>query len=155
MNRRARTFAIVAGAAALAFDSGCYAYHPAPATLAPERQRVRLHLSADGTTELARYLGPRIAAVEGFLVARQPDGALDVGIESVQTADGTRQPWSGEGTVSFPAAYVTGVDVNTLDRQKSVLAAVALTAGIIAISIAALKVSGSQGDAGTGGGTPP
>ena len=155
MNRRLRSLAILAGATALAFDTACYAYHPAAGPLTPERQRVRLQLTPDGTTELARYLGPRISTVEGVLVARQPDGALEVGVESVQTGDGIRQSWSGEGTVSFPAAFVAGVEVNTLDRQKSVLGGLVLTAGIIAISIAALKVSGSQGDPGAGGTTPP
>ena len=62
--RTIRRIALVAGAAALALNSACYAYLPVAGKDRPAAaQTIRVRLTPEGTTELARYLGPR--AVEG------------------------------------------------------------------------------------------
>lgn len=141
------------GAAALALNSACYAYQPAAQPFATTNPGVRLQLTAEGTTELARYLGPRVAAVEGTLSSTNPDGAMVVGVERVQTEDGVKQPWSGEGLVTFPALYVKSVHERVLNRRQTTLASVALVAALIAIAAAALGVGGAGG--GPDIGTPP
>jgi hypothetical protein len=155
MRRRGRRLAVASCAAAMLANSACYAYVPVGAPLAPEGQQVRLRLTPEGTTELARYLGPRIEGVEGTLAGVAPDGAMAVVVESVATAGGAAQPWTGEGAVIFPAAYVSGVQRSTLDRTRTTLGAVVLVGGLIAIANLALHSARSQPGPGTGAGGPP
>lgn len=155
MMRHARRIAVVACAAALTLQTACYSYQPIARPLSPSSQRLRLHLTPDGTTELAKYLGPRVALVEGVLADVQPDGALSVAVEWVQTVDGSRQPWTGEGRVAFPAAYVGSVQQHTLSPRRSAIAAVSITGAVIALAVIALRTVGSQGGGGDGTGGPP
>ena len=150
-----RRVALLTGAVALALNSACYAYQPVTGLPLGEAQRVRLHLTDDGTTELARYLGPRVASADGRLASVRPDGALIVAVESVQLTDGVRQLWSGEGLVSFPALYVNRVERSELSRARTTLGAIALAGGLFLIAAIALKVTGSQGGPDAGGGSPP
>ena len=155
MLMRFRRFAMTVGGVALALNTACYAYQPATQPLVPGNQRLRLQLTPEGTTELARYLGPRVAAVEGMLSSAVPDGALVVGVQWVELVDGVRQQWAGEGVVTFPAAYVTSVKESTLNRRQTTLAGIALVGALIAIAVAALGIGGSGGGPGTGTDSPP
>ena len=133
----------------------CYNYRPVAQPLAPAGQRLRVSLSPEGTTELAKYLGPRVEMVEGTLVSVQPDGTMSIAVEWVQTPGGVRQPWMGEGGVAIPAAYIQNVQQHTLNKTASVLAAAGITGGLIALAVLALNAGGSQGGGGDGGGGPP
>ena len=155
MITRTRRLAMTLGGVALALNTACYAYQPAVRPLVAGAQKVRLHLTPEGTTELARYLGPRVAAADGSLASVAPDGAIALTVEWVQTVDGNRQPWTGEGIVTFPAAYVSGVEESVLSRRQSTLAAIVLTAGVIAIAVAALRSTGAKGASDSGTGSPP
>ena len=147
--------ALVAGLSALlVLATGCYTYRPITTT--PRvNERVRLTLTEQGSVELARFLGPRVAAAEGSLNALTGDGAMVVAVDFVQMADGTRQPWSGEGVVTFPANHVREVRERTFLRRQSYVAGAALTGGIIAVAIIALKIGGAEGNGGGGGPPPP
>ena len=151
---RARRTAALASAVALSLQMACYNYRPVSQPLAPAGQRLRVNLSPEGTTELAKFLGPRVEQVEGTLVNVQPDGTMSVAVEWVQTPGGVRQPWMGEGGVAIPATYIQSVQQHTLNRTSSVLAAVGITGGLIALAVVALNTGGSQGG-GDGPGTPP
>ena len=155
MMRRTRRIAVAACVTTLALQTACYSYQPVARPLAPANQRLRVFLTPDGTTELAKYLGPRVALVEGVLADVQPDGALSVAVEWVQTVDGARQPWTGEGRVAFPAAYVGSVQQHTLSPGRSAIAAVSITGAVIALAVIALRTVGSQGGGGDGTGGPP
>jgi hypothetical protein len=139
-------------AAALVFilASGCYTYRPV--TTPRVSERVRLTLTGQGTEELARFLGPRVVVAEGDLAAMRNDSMV-VAVDFVQMTDGVRQPWSGEGVVTFPAAYVREVRERTFLRRQSYVAGTALTGGLIAAAIFALRGGGAEG--GGGGGPPP
>lgn len=152
--RIGRQLTVLIGGAALAINSACYAYQPVTGVALGESQRVRIHLTSDGTTELARYLGPRVTSVDGRLASAQPDGALTVAVESVQLTDGVRQAWSGEGVVAFPSQYVTRIERSELSKARTTVGAIALVVGLFAIAALALKVRGSQGGPDAGGGTP-
>ncbi len=151
---RFRRLAFALGGLALGINGGCYAWQPAPAVI-PASQRLRIHLTPDGTSELARYLGPRVSVAEGVLSGVAPDGTLMLGVQSVQTSDGVRQAWTGEGDVSFPAQYVNRVEQSLLNRRKSVLAGGLLGAAVVAVAVAALGTAGANGGEGTGTGSPP
>jgi hypothetical protein len=154
-NARATVRKMLAASAtvALAFDTACYAYVPmrtsAPAP-APGAD-VRVQLNREGTTELARYLGPRVFSADGKLSSVSSDGALVVDVSSVQIVDGPRQQWNGEGLVTFPQAYVTGVQVRTLDRRKSTIAGIVLAVSLAGIMELVIRGGGSS-NAPAGGG---
>ena len=150
-----RRTTLLTGAVALAFNSACYAYQPVTGVPLAETQRVRLHLTAEGTSELARFLGPRVQNADGMLTSIRPDGALTMSVESVQLTDGARQPWSGEGLVSFPASYVVRVERSELSAVRTILGSLALAGGLVAIAAIALKTAGSQSGTDAGGGSPP
>lgn len=156
MMRRTVRFAAAACAAALALQSACYAYQPVARPLASQHERLRVRLTSDGTTALARDLGPRIALVEGTLDEVSADGALSIAVDWVQSVDGVRQPWTGEGRLSIPPMYVDGVQRHTLQRTRSVVAGVALAGGLVALAVVALRTGGAGGggDGGTGGPPP-
>jgi hypothetical protein len=142
-------------ALALAHTTACYAYRPVSGPLPPAQQQVRLRLTTEGTLELARYLGPRVEAVEGSLASARTDTSLTVAVEWVQTVDGVHQPWTGEGNVVFPMSYLSRVELSTLDRSRTSVAALALTAGLIALAATALRSTRSQGGTGPSPGGPP
>jgi hypothetical protein len=130
--------------------ASCYTYRPV--TTPPKlSERVRVTLTSEGTVDLARFLGPRVVIAEGAVASIRPDNAMVVAVDFVQTADGVRQPWSGEGLVTFPAAHVAAMSQRTFLRRQSYLAGAAGAAALVAAALIALKNSGS----GTGGGNPP
>lgn len=138
----------------MALNTACYAYQPVPHPLVAANQRVRVHLTPDGTTELARYLGPQVGVAEGVVASVAADGAVALGVQWVRTTNGIRQAWAGEGTVTVPAAYIGRVEENTLDRRRSAFAAVAIGAAVIGVAVAALGIGGADGGPGSGGGGP-
>ena len=152
---RFRRCALTIGSVALALNSACYAYQPVTGIPLAESQRVRLHLTTEGTAELARFLGPRVEAASGTLTRIQPSGELGVAVEMVQLSDGSPQPWTGEGVVNFPAAYVRSVERSELSRSRTTIGALALAGGLFAIAAIALKTTGSQAAGDAGGGSPP
>lgn len=152
---RARSAAVLACTIALAANTACYAYQPSTTATPTPQSRVRVRLTPEGTRELARYLGPRVETVDGTFTGTAPDGAMTVAVDWVQLSTGARQAWNGEGTVTIPAAYVTGVQQRTLQRGPTIFAALALAGALVAISAIALNTGGSQGGGDGGGGGPP
>jgi hypothetical protein len=104
-------------------------------------------------TELARFLGPLVAEAEGTLSSVAAEGALVVGVDFVKHVNGMREPWNGEGLVTFPRAYVTAVSERQYQRGKSITAGAVLAAALVAVAAIALRSAGAHG--GTGGTNPP
>lgn len=136
--------------AALA-GAGCYDYRPTVQHHALVGHEVRVRLTANGTTELARYLGPSVVAAEGRAVTIDSAGGITIAIATVRTAFGGLRPWEGERPVRFPPELLEVVETRVLSRRKTVFAAIGATAAAIGIAIMALQ----QGDAGGGGPPPP
>lgn len=153
--RAFRRTLLVSGALALAVNSACYAYQPVLTGAVPAGQSVRARLNAEGTAELTRFLGPRVGAVEGTLASVREDGALVIGVEQVQTLDGLRQPWAGEGVVTFPRQYIEQVEVRALNRRQTTIATVALVGALVLIAVVALAAGFGKGSPDSGGGPPP
>jgi len=150
---RFRRPVLLVGLLALLTDTACYAYQPAAGTPRPGGG-VRFALTEGGTAELAKYLGPNVQEVTGQLGDVLPSGVLVVTPQWVKTSSGVLQPWSGEGAVDFPRDYVRSLDQRTFSRRRTTIAVVAVTSGVIAIAMIALKTGGAHGDAAPGGGTP-
>lgn len=138
--------------AALVCLQACYSWAAVPSRSTPQPgERVRLVLTPEGTTELARFLGPNVAVAEGRFTIVDADSSLRLAVDIVQTTNGLQQHWTGEGTVGFPPQYVSELQQRTLDRGRSIVAATALTVSLIVTAILALR----SGGAGSGGQPPP
>ena len=155
LSRFRRTGAVVA-IVAMTMSQACYVYKPITSTVpAKNGERVRVVLTPEGSTELARYLGPSVAIAEGDLTAIRDDGTWAVAVDFVQQMNGVRQPWSGEGMVSFPQQYRAEVLQRTYMRNQSIVAGIALTTLVVAVAIIALNAAGALGSDGGGGTQPP
>jgi len=139
---------------ALVCVEACYAYVPLPGSAAPRvAERARVSLTADGTRELARYLGPNVVVAEGA-VSSVESGTVVLAVDYVQTSNGVRQPWTGEGNVSIPAMYRSDIQERTFQKRQTIVASTALVVALIATAILALR-SGSASTTGAGGGGQP
>lgn len=176
MKRPIRRAGALLALCALALANACYAYLPVPgAGTAPGAasgpveltgsapaartgvgggDRLRVHLTAEGTRELARYLGPGVRSAEGTASRVEEDGTLTMSVEFVQLASGVKMPWSGEGLVTIPVGMQDAVLRQTFDRRRTVVAAVALTGALVLTTVLALRQGGAGTD-GTAGPPPP
>jgi len=148
-----RTVLAVSGALAWTIDTACYAYVPATTSAPTSGADVRVQLNNDGTVELARYLGPRVTSVDGKLTSTSADGAMVVAPSAVQVVDGSRQRWTGDETVVLPQRYVAGVQLRTIDRRKSTIAAAVIAASLVTAGAIAMRVGNSSAPTETGPGT--
>jgi hypothetical protein len=144
------------GALALLLNTACYAYQRPTTAALPAGADVRVKLTAEGTQELARFLGPRVVTAEGMLASTRADGALMVAVDWIELTDGQRQRWNGEGQVAIPRDMTTAVDIKTLDRKKSVLVSIVTAAAVFLVATLAIKSGGAHtdGSAGPGPATP-
>jgi len=156
MHPVSRKVLALVGVVGLAADTACYAYVPVSPRAAPVStgSAVRVTLTTGGTEDLARYLGPRVYAVDGSVASIDPRGDPVIGVTWVQLVDGSRQPWMGEGVVTFPPADVAGVAVHTLDRRKSYIVAALVGIGLATIAYTALQGGGGNIRDNPGDGNP-
>ena len=144
----------ILGFATLALATACYSYRPVQQGMAPRvGEPVHLNLTPAGTEELARYLGPRVKRAEGRLVSLSADGSMHVAVDFVSLVDGVKQPWSGEGQVTFPPHLVENVLERRFEKRRTIVGSTALAGALIGIAIVAIQQGG--GTPGTGGGPPP
>lgn len=146
----------LSGAVGLAVNSGCYAYVPVSPSESPVSVGavVRVTLTAGGSEDLARFLGPRVSAADGRIASTTADGDPTIAVTWVQLADGSRQPWMGEGVVTFPKADIANVALHTLDRPTSYLVAAVLAIALVTITYVALQGGGGNIRDDTSGGGP-
>jgi hypothetical protein len=141
-----RRTTLTIGAVALMLNTACYAYMPVAGGAVPATaQLVRIRLTSEGTSELARFLGPRVVVVEGTYSKAGDDGALVVGPDWVELSDGQRTNWSGEGVVTIPLKYTQGVEARTFDRRKTTLATVFTVVAVVALALIAFNSTGAKG----------
>lgn len=155
---RTRFRRLGAGLALVAMTSSqaCYAYKPIASAVSPKiGERARIVLTPDGTTELARYLGPNVSIVEGTVSSIRDDGTLVVAVTFVQQLNGIRQGWTGEGMVSIPPQYRSEVHERAFLRNQSIVATVVFVSAIIATTVVALRAGGAKGGTDAGGTPPP
>ena len=141
-----RTLFLSALATTAALGTGCYKYEPIAQTERDPGIRVRATLNDRGTADLARFLGPSVAEVEGNIVSSQ-DGEMVLAVASTQQHSGIENFWNGE-QVAVPRDFV----VSLRERKFSTLRTTLLVGGILAGGII---LNASLGDAlglGIGGG---
>ena len=144
MNRTPRRFPVLFLALGLLVTPGCYRYLPAGLSPPGLGTRIRVHLTEIGTTELSGYLGPRIAAVDGHLVALT-DTSYVLSVTGVVSETGAEEFWANE-RAELTRSAVARVEQRRLDRTRTTLTSAAL-AGLVVGAVVA-------GNGGFGGGSP-
>jgi hypothetical protein len=136
---------------------GCYRYAAIEPTTPAPASDVRLNLTAAGASALVPTLGRSTTAVEGKIL-RVTDSSYMLGVSSTLKRDEsdeasfTRTLWAGE-SVSIPRSAVAGVELRSLDRRRTVVAASLVTVlGVLAAKVIVHGI-GSGGGAGPDG--PP
>jgi hypothetical protein len=129
--------------------SGCYVTVPVTQSRLQPGDRVRVQLTEQGADDLARYLGPNVATVDGRLL-QNSDGALALSVTTVATRSGDEQFWKGE-QVSIPRGTVANISARKLSIWRSGLIGAAVLASVASIGL----VSGSSSGGGRGGTPPP
>ena len=141
--------------AALVSLGACYSYHPVATSATPVvGQDIQVSLTAQGTSELARYLGPGVSRADGRLVEIGDAGALRIAVDYVAMTNGMKQPWSGEGSVVFPREYIEVVRERKFEKRRTIMGSTVLAGALVGLAIAAIRGGGAGGGDG-GGGIPP
>ena len=146
----------VAGASLL-FNTACYTYLPAPGGAPASGSDVQVELTADGSALMQAAVGPRIRIIEGRVRAVDGAGNPTVDVEQLTSFDGLVVPYVGRDPVLVARTNIRYVDVRTLNRRKSWVAA-GVVGGIFvtAVVTALIKArSKASGDPGRIGGSPP
>jgi hypothetical protein len=128
---------------------GCYVHVPMTTTPAPG-SRVHVALTDQGSIDLAQYLGPRVAGVDGRLV-QTSDSAVSVSVTQVVTQSGDDQLWKGEN-VAIPRGAIASVQGRKLSFWRSGIIGGAVAAAAFIIGA---QAGGSSGGGKKGGGGPP
>jgi hypothetical protein len=140
MQRFARRTTAVLAAAALGIDTGCYSYVTVPSGQEMSGRELHVTIADGGAGDLARYLGPRAASLEGKLVSRS-DTSLTLTVTAVTRTNGVEESWPGDAVV-LPRAAITNVAAQRIDKTRSILTTAAIVVGVGLIG-AAIK-SGSD-----------
>ena len=142
--------------AALLIVAGCYSYQPAAVTpTAQAGAELRVHLTSQGTEELARFVGPRVTALDARVVRIAADSTLTLGVSLLHFADGTSYPFTGDAPVSVPRGFIGSVERRTFSTSRTVVVTSGVVAGLIAIASAALHTGHVSPGGGPGGPPPP
>jgi len=123
-----------------ALAGGCYQYAAVESTSAIPASDVRLDLTAAGASALVPTLGRSTTAVEGKM-QRVTDSTYVLGVSSTlkraedDETSFTRTLWAGE-SVSIPRSAVAGVELRSLDRRRTIVAASLVTVlGVLAAKV--------------------
>jgi hypothetical protein len=155
--KRARAGAWVIAGASLLLNTACYSYLPPPRGGAPADGDARIELTADGSAAMQSAIGPRIRIIEGRIRATDANGIATVDVEQLTSWDGIVVVYAGRGPVLVPRSGIARVDVRTLERKRSWIAA-GVIGGVFVVAVvtALLKArSRASGDPGRIGGSPP
>jgi len=125
----------------LCLTAGCYNYHPL-ATMSPEPgSYVAATLTDQGSTDLARYLGPNVFVVRGRYVGDGEAGIL-VSVSAVELKRGDDVSWAGE-TITLPPDAVASLEVRHLAKGRTLLLASAGAGSLVVTTLAVSLLANS------------
>jgi hypothetical protein len=129
----------------------CGCYVNVPLTMTPEPgSRVHVALTDQGSVDLAQYLGPRVAGVDGRLV-QSSDSAVSISVTQVVMQSGDEQLWKGE-SVAIPRNAIATVQGRKRSFGRSGIIGGALAAAALIIGT---RAGGGSSGGGKKGGPPP
>ena len=123
----------------------CYSYVPIATTPPTSGAELRVELNHEGTASLTSRFGPNVTAVDGTLSSVSGDGSLSIGMSALQMANGVRQELMAPDTITLPRVLVAGVEMRTLNRRRTTVAAVAIGAVVVTAGLVAMR--GARADA--------
>jgi hypothetical protein len=129
--------------------TACYTYRPSDGPVPAVGARVSLELTAEGTSALARELGPSPARVDGVLLGVDSIGP-SLAVHDVENSRGEQARWNGE-KVRVPRQLIAAVEERRLSMTQTGMIAGLAVGGLYAAS-RLLGGSGTLG--GAAGGAP-
>ena len=138
---------------ACALLAGCYIYEPLDTVEPQVGTRVSAELTGYGSDTLARYVGPRVTALRGYVVSAENANVV-LSVTSVTDRSGQEQAWQGE-RVRVPRLAIQDFQQRKFSLGRSLL----LGAAFLGVTVAAWDVfkggvsGGSLGGPGGGGAT--
>ena len=133
--------------------AGCYIYEPLETVEPRVGTRVSADLTGYGSDTLARYVGPRVTALRGYVVSAENTNVV-LSVTSVRDRSGQEHTWQGE-RVNVPRLAIQDFQQRKFSLGRSVL----LGAVFLGVTVAAWDVfkggvsGGSLGGPGGGGAT--
>ena len=118
----------------LCLTAGCYNYHPLATTSPEPGSYVAATLTDQGSTDLARYLGPNVFVVRGRYVGDGEAGIL-VSVSAVELKRGDDVSWAGE-TITLPPDAVASLEVRHLAKGRTLLLASAGASSLVVTTLA-------------------
>ena len=118
----------------LCLTAGCYNYHPLATTSPEPGSYVAATLTDQGSTDLARYLGPNVFVVRGRYVGDGEAGIL-VSVSAVELKRGDDVSWAGE-TITLPPDAVASLEVRHLAKGRTLLLASAGAGSLVVTTLA-------------------
>ena len=113
----------------LAASAGCRTYAEIPSQSVDPGHRVRVRLTAAGSSDVAATIGPRGRMLEGGLVSRD-DSTLTLSPTVIVRTNGEEERWPGDPVVVRRSA-VAGVDAVRTSVRRSAL----LAGGVVAVLV--------------------
>jgi len=136
--------------AALGVLAGCYFYEPLRTVEPQVGTRVAAELTGYGSDTLARYVGPQVTALRGYVVSAESADVM-LSVTSVMDRRGQEQSWRGE-QVRVPRRAIQDCQLRRFSPGRTLLLSALLAGG----SVVAWEVfqQGSRGGSlpGPGGG---
>ena len=118
----------------LCLTAGCYNYHPLATTSPEPGSYVAATLTDQGSTDLARYLGPNVFVVRGRYIGDGEAGIL-VSVSAVELKRGDDVSWAGE-TITLPPDAVASLEVRHLAKGRTLLLASAGAGSLVVTTLA-------------------
>jgi hypothetical protein len=131
--------------------TACYSYAPVAEPVPRQSDDVRVHLTPSGAGDLAREIGPRMAAVDGRVVEVRPDSSLTLAVSLLRSVSGEQVAWQGDAALVIPRSAIASVERRRLARGRTIAASTGATAALAVIGVLAVRSGGK----GSRTGVPP
>ena len=136
---------LIAACASSVLSSACYMRRPIDQAAPPAPStRIVAALTDSGTVAMSNALGPGVLEVEGVLAAAD-ENVWTLQMLRADTRDARSIQWSRE-PVPFPRNYLVNPAMIVLDKKRSWLAAVGITAGTFLIARSFNLIGNSEDD---------
>ena len=122
--------------------AGCYFYEPLRTTEPQVGTRVAAELTGYGSDTLARYVGPSVTSVRGYVVSAENTNVV-LSVTSVTDRYGQEQSWRGE-RVRVPRLAIQDFQQRRFSLGRTLLLGAALVGGSVAAWEVTLHIDGDE-----------
>ena len=130
-------------ATTLLLTAACYRYAPLQGSAPDAGKPVRVHLTEQGSIDLAPLIGPTILTLDGALTAVR-DTALVLAVTNAIARNGVENHWTGEPVI-VPRRAVKHVELRELDKRRSWFVAAGGVGAVVAAGVGFNLLGGAFG----------